>query len=414
MSAGRTQDDVAPDATPALPLTGVLVVSVEHAVAAPFASRQLADLGARVIKIERPDGGDFARVYDAAVNGLASYFFWLNRGKESVTADLKDPDDRKLVARLIARADVFIQNLAPGAATRLGLSGQQLTGQHPRLIACDVSGYGEEGPYRDRKAYDLLIQCETGLVSITGSPDDPAKAGISVADIAAGMYAYSGILAGLYERERTGKGTRIHVSLFDALAEWMSAATYFGHYRGQDPPRSGVSHATIAPYGPFPTADGKQVNIGVQNLRDWTVLCTKILDAPELLDDERYASNADRVMHREQMETEISRILSTRALDDLVDDLTIARLPFGIMRGAGELLEHPQMQARSRLRAVATPVGDLQALLPPVVWDDRDPAMGGVPALGQHNDLVRSWLEATSISTSPPRFGDLPGQPDPP
>jgi itaconate CoA-transferase len=380
----------------ALPLSDIVVVSIEQAVAAPFASRQLADLGARVIKIERPDGGDFARDYDRSVNGLASYFFWLNRGKESVTADLKDPVDRQFVRELIAHADVFIQNLGPGAAGRMGLAGAQLCAQHDRLVACDVSGYGEGGPYGERKAYDLLIQCEAGLVSVTGSPDSPAKAGISVADISAGMYAYSGILSALYERERTGAGSHLAVSLFDSLAEWMGAPTYFGHYSGTDPRRTGAAHATIAPYGPFATADGKQVNIGIQNARDWVRLCADVLDAPELLADPRYDTNANRVANRQAMETSLSQILSGRPLGELVAALAAAGIAFGVMRGAGELLDHPQLTTRDRLRTVGSPVGDLQALLPPVIWEGHEAQMGDVPALGEHSDAVRRWLHDTA------------------
>lgn len=382
-----------------LPLQGVLVVSVEQAVAAPFASRQLADMGARVIKVERPDGGDFARDYDHAVNGLSSYFFWLNRGKESIAINLKDSADRAFVMRLIDRADVFIQNLAPGAAERLGISGHQVHERDDRIITCDISGYGEGGPYQDRKAYDLLIQCETGLVSITGSADAPAKAGISVADIAAGVYAYSGVLAALYERERTGRGTHLQVSLFDALAEWMSMPTYFGHYQGQDPVRSGAAHATIAPYGPFPTAGGDYVNIGVQNGRDWAALCHDVLGRPALADDPRLVTNAGRVAHRAELEALISEVLGARGLGEVVESLVAAGLAFGIMRGAGELIQHPQITARSRLRTVASPVGDLTAMLPPVIWPDREPAMSAIPALGEHNNSVRAWVDASARST---------------
>jgi itaconate CoA-transferase len=382
-----------------LPLHGVLVVSVEQAVAAPFASRQLADMGARVIKVERPDGGDFARDYDHAVNGLSSYFFWLNRGKESIALNLKDPEDHALAMSLIDRADVFVQNLAPGAAERLGISGRQVHERNDRIITCDVSGYGEGGPYEHRKAYDLLIQCEAGLVSITGSPEAPARAGISVADIAAGVYAYSGVLTALYERERTGRGTHLQVSLFDALAEWMSMPTYFGHYQGQDPVRSGAAHATIAPYGPFPTIDGSHVNIGVQNARDWAALCHDVLRSPALADDTRFRTNAERVFHRIEIEALISELLGARELSEVVEALLAAELAFGIMRGAGELIDHPQITSRSRLRTVASPVGDLTAMLPPVIWCDREPAMNGVPALGEHNDSVRAWVDASASST---------------
>src|SRR5499427_9267878 len=283
------------------PLTGITVVSIEQAVAAPFATRQLADLGARVIKVERPDGGDFARSYDHVVNGLSSYFVWLNRSKESLALDLKNAVARAVLERLLGRADVFVQNLAPGAAERLGLGATDLRARHPRLIICSITGYGNDGPYRHKKAYDLLVQCEAGLLSVTGTPDEPAKAGISVADIAAGMYAYSGVLTALYERERTGEGTSLDVAMLDALGEWMSQPFYYSVYGGQPLRRTGARHASISPYGPYAAADGDQVFLGLQNEREWVVLCEKILNRPDRVSDDRFATNPDRVAHDHEL-----------------------------------------------------------------------------------------------------------------
>jgi itaconate CoA-transferase len=379
-----------------LPLDGLLVVSIEQAVAAPFAARQLADLGARVVKVERPDGGDFARSWDEVVRGMSAYFAWLNRGKESVTADLKEAEDRELVESLVAQADVYIQNLAPGAAERLDLGAAQLVGRYPRLVACDLSGYGAGGPYGAKKAYDLLIQCEAGLVSATGTGSDPAKVGISIADIAGGMYAFSGILTALYERERTGEGSAFEVSLFDALAEWMSHPAYYGHYRGEDLRRSGTSHASIAPYGPFPTAGGSEVNLAIQNEREWRTFCEQIVEREELLEDERFTGNANRVANREALEAIVAEALADLELDELVRRLEQTRLAYGLMRTASELVEHPQLTARDRWRTVGSPVGDVLALLPPVTESDREPAMGDIPALGQHDQSVRSWVAERS------------------
>jgi crotonobetainyl-CoA:carnitine CoA-transferase CaiB-like acyl-CoA transferase len=368
------------------------VVAIEQAVAAPFASRQLSDLGARVIKIERPDGGDFARGYDRAALGTSSFFAWLNRGKESVVADLKDDGDREMVGELVARADVFIQNLAPGAAARMGLDAKTLVERHPRLIACDVSGYGEGGPYERRKAYDLLIQCEAGLVSITGSPDAPAKVGISVADISGGMYTYSGILTALYERERTGAGTAMSVALFDGLSEWMTQPALYGHYGGADPRRVGASHASIAPYGPFATAGGEEINIGVQNEREWRVLCADVLGRPKLADDPRFASNPERIANRAALDAELRPLLAALDAGALIERLQHAGIAFGVMRAAHELVEHPQHVARGRWTTVGSPGGELVALKPPVIVAGREFAMGPVPALGEHTDAVRAWL----------------------
>jgi itaconate CoA-transferase len=372
-----------------LPLDGITVVALEQAVAAPFATRQLADLGARVIKIER-DAGDFARGYDETVDGMSSHFVWLNRGKESITLDIKDAADRSLVDAMLAEADVFVQNLAPGAVARLGLDERTLREQYPRLIICSISGYGDDGPYRTKKAYDLLVQCESGLLSITGTPDFPAKAGISVADIAAGMYAYSGVLTALYERERTGRATSFSVAMLDALGEWASQPYFFTRYGGALPPRSGAEHASIAPYGPHRAGDGGQVFIGVQNEREWATLCARVLGRPELARDPRFRSNPRRVRHRAELTVLIEAALSTlttQQVTDLLDEVGIANAR---MRTVGEFGEHPQLSARDRWRAVDSPVGPLRCMLPPVTVSGREAAMRPIPALGQHTRALRA------------------------
>src|SRR6266511_863725 len=342
-----------------LPLEGVTVVSVEQAVAAPFATRQLADLGARVIKVERPGGGDFARDYDRTVKGLSAYFVWLNRSKESIVLDLKRPGARMVMARLLERADVLVHNLGPGAAERLGLAAGEVTARHPRLIACSVSGYGTTGPYRDKKAYDLLVQYETGLVSITGTPQAPAKVGISIADIAAGMYAYAGILAALYERERTGGGGALEVSLFDALGEWMSQPVYVAAYGGGAPPRTGAAHASIAPYGPFAAGGGDQVILGIQNEREWAAFCAVVLERPELARDERFASNSERVANREELREIIEEVFGRLGAERVLERLEAARIAHARMIEVRDFVDHPQLAAsrawtRSR-RSVSTP-----------------------------------------------------------
>ena len=374
-----------------LPLAAITVVALEQAVAAPFATRQLADLGARVIKVERP-GGDFARNYDQAVRGQSSYFVWLNRGKQSIELDAKEPGDRDVLAALLARADVFMQNLAPGAAERLGLGAATLRERHPRLITCSISGYGPDGPYARKKAYDLLVQCEAGLLSVTGGPDEPAKAGISVADIAAGMYAYSGILTALYERERTGRGSSLDVAMLDALGEWMSQPFYYSVYGGHPARRTGARHASISPYGPYAAAGGDQVFLGLQNEREWAVLCEKVLGRPDLVTDERFVTNTDRVRHDAELTEIIEDALAHIPAGRLAGALDEAGIANARLRTPAQFGAHPQLEARDRWRDVQTPGGPVRALLPPVTVPGRQPAMSPVPALGQHTEAIRAEL----------------------
>jgi crotonobetainyl-CoA:carnitine CoA-transferase CaiB-like acyl-CoA transferase len=379
------------------PLQGLTVVALEHAIAAPFATRQLADLGARVIKIERPGSGDFARGYDQRVRGLASHFVWANRGKQSLTLDVKQPDAARLLRRLIVeKADVLVQNLAPGAAARLGLSFDALRDDRPDLIVCDISGYGDDaanpGPYRDKKAYDLLIQSDSGFVSITGTPDAPSKAGLSIADIAAGMYAYSNILAALLQRNIDGRGRRIDLSMLEAMGEWMGYPMYYAFDGAPPPPRAGAAHATIFPYGPFVAGDGKTVMLGLQNEREWAQFCDKVLGQPALARDERFAGNALRLANRDALRAIIHQVfagLSAEQLTARLDDAQIANARVNDLAG---LWKHPQLTARSRWREVGSPAGPLPALLPPGSWDDGDPALGPVPALGQHTDAILAEL----------------------
>jgi itaconate CoA-transferase len=374
----------------ALPLDGVVVVSLEQAVAAPFATRQLADLGARVIKVERP-GGDFARDYDATVLGQSSYFVWLNRGKESIELDVKSDRGREVVAALLARADVFVQNLAPGAATRLGLAADELRARHPRLICCSVSGYGADGPHASKKAYDLLVQCEAGLLSVTGTGDLPAKAGISVADIAAGMYAFTGVLTALYERERTGEGSAVEVAMLDALGEWMTQPYLYSVYGDQPPRRTGARHASISPYGPYAVAGG-QIFIGLQNEREWAVLCRAILDRPELVADSRFGTNADRVANDGELTLIIEAALGELTAAQVEARLDAAGIANARLRTPAEFAAHPQLAARDRWRPVDTPAGPVRALLPPVTVPGREPAMGSVPAIGEHTAAILAEL----------------------
>ncbi|HET8560595.1 MAG TPA: CaiB/BaiF CoA-transferase family protein [Marmoricola sp.] len=376
-----------------LPLEGITVVSVEQAVAAPFATRQLADLGARVIKVERPGDGDFARGYDETVHGLSSHFVWLNRSKESLALDLKDPDDVALLHRLVRKADVFVQNLAPGAADRLGLSAKELRGVDPRLVHASISGYGDGGPFTDKKAYDLLVQCESGLVSITGTPEQPSKVGISAADIAAGMYCYSGILTALYQRERTGEGAELTVSMLEALGEWMGYPMYYGVYGGAPPPRTGASHAAIAPYGPFRCAAGEQVFLGVQNEREWLVFCRDVLGDAALAADERFSSNTRRVAHGDVLTAQIEQRFAGLSAGEVQDRLDVAGIANARLRDIRGFFEHPQLAARGRWRDVGTPSGPVRALVPPATFAGLEPVMGPVPVLGEHTDRIRAELE---------------------
>ncbi len=373
-------------------LEDVLVVSIEQAVAAPFATRHLADLGARVIKIERPAGGDFARAYDATVKGMASHFVWLNRSKQSVTLDFKRAEATPVMDELLSRADVFVQNLAPGAAERAGLGGEDLHGRYPSLIVCEISGYGPSGPYQHKKAYDLLIQSEAGLLSITGTPDTPSKVGISIADIAAGMYAYSGILAALLRRAQTGEGSLLHVSMLEALGEWMGYPAYYTGYGGTAPSRSGSKHAAIAPYGPFRTADGETIYLAVQNEREWVQFCSLVLARPELSNDERFGSNANRVRNAEALDREIERSCASIEASELRARLDRATIAYARLNSITEFLSHPQFDARSRWRMVDSPVGPLRALLPPAIPEGLDVAMDAIPALGQHTNDVLAEL----------------------
>ncbi|GAA0910385.1 CaiB/BaiF CoA-transferase family protein [Streptomyces thermoalcalitolerans] len=379
-----------------LPLEGITVVAVEQAVSAPFATRQLADLGARVVKVERVDGGDFARRYDTAAKGLASHFVWCNRGKESIALDLKDPRGLDIVRRLIADADVFVQNLAQGAAARLGLDAATLCAEHPRLIAVDISGYGSGGPYAYKRAYDMLVQCEAGLVSVTGTPEQPVKAGIPAADIAAAMYAFSGVLAALVRRGTTGRGGPVEVSMLEALAEWMGHPLHHTLHGGTAPARTGLAHAVIVPYDAYPTADGGRVLLSVQNDREWRRLAEQVLERPELGTDPAFATNAARVAHREQTDALVAGALGALGTDEALDRLEAAGIACARLRDVHELAEHPQLAARKRWREMGTPVGPLRTLLPPITLPGgAGPRMGDVPALGQHTDTLLRGLGVT-------------------
>ena len=375
-----------------LPLDGITVVSLEQAVAAPFATRQLADMGARVIKVERPEVGDFARSYDTRAKGLSSHFVWLNRSKESLTLNLKEETAREILNSLLERSDVFVQNLAPGATDRLGFGTEALRGRRPGLVVCDVSGYGASGPYMDKKAYDLLVQCETGLVSITGTRETPSKAGIAIADIAAGMYAYSGILASLFRRERTGEGAAIEVSLFEALAEWMGFPAYYAMYGGDEPPRSGSSHASIAPYGPFACSGGEVIFISIQNEREWEKFCGVVLGRPELAEDPRFASNSDRLANRATLDREIEQTFGGLDAGEAMRKLENASIANARLRSVAEFLDHPQLKARDRWREVDSPAGALHALLPPGLPTDTTPVMAPIPDVGEHTDAILDEL----------------------
>jgi itaconate CoA-transferase len=379
------------------PLDGITIVTLEHAIAAPFCTRQLADLGARVIKVERPQSGDFARAYDERVRGLASHFVWTNRSKESLTLDVKHAEAPRILAGLLGVADVLVQNLAPGSAARLGLSYEALREQHPRLIVCDISGYGSDGPYRNKKAYDLLIQSESGFLSVTGAPDAPAKAGCSIADISAGMYAYSQILAALLQRGRSGRGCHIEVSMLESMVEWMSYPLYYAFDGASPPPRAGAAHATIYPYGPFPTGDGKTVMLGLQNEREWAVFCTAVLERPDLASDPRYASNALRTAARDELQPLIVSRFAGLSAEQLIARLDAAQIANARVNDMHDVWQHPQLAARRRWTEVATPAGPIPALLPPGKVDAFTPRMDAVPALGQHTDAILGelgWDEA--------------------
>ncbi|MGI5483615.1 CaiB/BaiF CoA transferase family protein [Streptomyces lavendofoliae] len=372
-----------------LPLEGITVVAVEQAVSAPFATRQLADLGARVIKVERPDGGDFARGYDTAAGGLASHFVWCNRGKESVAVDLKDPRGIDVVRRLVAGADVFVQNLAQGAAARLGLDAATLCAAHPRLVAVDISGYGAGGPYAHKRAYDMLVQCEAGLVSVTGTPDRPVKAGIPAADVAAAMYAFSGVLAALLRRTATGRGGPVEISMLESLTEWMGHPLHHGMHGGEAPARTGVAHAVIAPYDAYPTADGGQVLLSVQNDREWRRLAELVLGRPELGDDPAFATNTARVAHRARTDAVVGEALAGLATAEAIDRLEAAGIACARLNSVADVAAHPQLAARDRWREVDTAVGPLRAMLPPITLPGGpESRMGAVPALGEHTEAV--------------------------
>jgi len=370
------------------PIDGITVVSLEHAIAAPFCTRQLADLGARVIKVERPGTGDFARAYDTRAKGLASHFVWTNRSKESLTLDLKQPAALALLLQLLNKADVLVQNLAPGAAARMGLAYEALRASHPRLIVCDISGYGEDGPYRDKKAYDLLIQSEAGLLSVTGTPEAPSKAGNSMADIAAAMYAYTGVLSALLLRGRTGKGSHIDVSMLESLSEWMGYPLYYAFDGAPPPPRTGASHASIYPYGPFQAGDGGTVMLGLQNEREWKAFCELVLQNAALAVDPRFASNARRNEQREALKAIILGAFAKLSTEQVLARLDQAQIANARMNDMADLWAHPQLQARQRWQAVGSPAGDIPALLPPGRSDAFDYRMDPIPAVGQHTDAI--------------------------
>ncbi|HEX9924545.1 MAG TPA: CaiB/BaiF CoA-transferase family protein [Anaerolineae bacterium] len=379
------------DSNLALPLSGVKVVTLEQAVAAPFCSRQLADLGADVIKVERPGSGDFARSYEGSLNGLSGHFAWLNRGKRSVVLDLKQAEDRATLGKLLARADVFIHNLAPGAVERLGFGYEALQAEQPRLIWCGISGYGSDGPFRDKKAYDLLVQAEAGVVSLTGSPDAPAKVGVSVADIAAGLYSYASIMAALLNRARTGRGERIDISMLECLVEWAMPSLYMWHGTGQMPERVGVRHNMIVPYGAYACADGS-VNFAIQNQREWGRFCRLVLERPELVDDGRFATNARRLANRVELETLVEQVFASLTAREIIRRLEAAEIANGAVNDMAAVINHAQLAARERWTEVASPNGLIKAMLPPHNLSSAPPHMGAVPALGEHTRQVLAEL----------------------
>jgi itaconate CoA-transferase len=373
-----------------LPLSGLTVVSLEQAVAAPFCSRQLAEQGARVIKIERPEVGDFARGYDQAVLGQSGYFLWLNRNKESLSLDVKKNESKQILSKLIAKADIFIQNLAPGAAKRLGLGADELMAQYPRLIVCDISGYGDSGPYAKKKAYDLLIQSEAGILAVTGTAESPAKVGVSLTDIGTGLHAYSGILGALYQRERTGKGSRVEVTMFEAMVEWMNHPLMYEHFGGKPMQRAGTDHAIIVPYGRFTAGDGKDVMFGIQNEREWASFCAKVLAKPELATDPRYDNNSKRLAARDELIALITQAFSSMTAEQVVARLDAADIANARLNKPLEVWNHEQLKARNRWREVDTPAGRIPALLPPVTTSGYEVRMDAVPSVGQHTDFVLS------------------------
>ena len=374
------------------PLDHITVVSLEHAIAAPFCTRQLADLGARVIKVERPGAGDFARAYDQRAKGQSSHFVWVNRSKESLALDLKDPQDLAVLKQLIAKADVLVQNLAPGATGRMGLDAATLRAENPRLIVCDISGYGNDGPYRDKKAYDLLIQSEAGFLSITGTPDHPSKSGNSIADIAAGMYAYTNILSALIQRDKTGDGSHIDVSMLEALGEWMGYPMYYAMDNASPPPRSAAAHATIYPYGPFAAGDGGTVMLGLQNEREWVQFCQHVLQQPALATDARFDSNAHRNANRNALEKIILDTFAALTAAQVIERLDVAQIANARMNTMAELWAHPQLKARERWTSVDSPAGDLPALLPPGKQSAFDYRMGAIPKVGEHTEAILKEL----------------------
>ena len=386
------------------PLDGITVISLEQAVAAPFCSRQLADLGARVIKIERPKVGDFARDYDQSVKGQSAYFVWLNRSKESLTLDVKHPRAKEILAKLIERADVFIQNLAPGAAKRLGLDAKTLHAKHPRLIVCDISGYGDAGPYAHKKAYDLLVQSEAGVLSVTGTEEAPAKVGVSLTDIGTGLHAYSAILAALYERERTGKGRRIEVTMFEAMVEWMGHPLYYTHFSGRQPKRSGPDLATIVPYGRFRTADGN-VMLGIQNEREWVNFCRGVLEQPELATDARYDNNTKRTAARAEVVALIEGVFAKLSAVEVVERLDAAGIANARLNTPEEVWNHPQLKARDRWREVDSPGGRIPATLPPASFDGSEARMDAIPSIGEHTEAILRELGFAAEEVSALRAG---------
>lgn len=374
------------------PLDHITVVSLEHAIAAPFCTRQLADLGARVIKVERPGAGDFARAYDQRAKGQSSHFVWVNRSKESLALDLKDPQDLDVLKKLIANADVLVQNLAPGATGRMGLDAATLRAKYPRLIVCDISGYGNDGPYRDKKAYDLLIQSEAGFLSITGTPEHPSKSGNSIADIAAGMYAYTNILSALIQRDKTGEGSHIDVSMLEALGEWMGYPMYYAMDNASPPPRSAAAHATIYPYGPFAAGDGGTVMLGLQNEREWVQFCQHVLQQPALATDTRFDSNAQRNANRIELQTLILETFAALTAAQVIERLDVAHIANARMNTMENLWAHPQLQARGRWTSVNSPAGELPALLPPGKQTAFDYRMDAIPKVGQHTEAILKEL----------------------